>query len=74
MVRRDGGGIRVLTRKGYDWSGRYPLISDAANALKAPSFLIDGEAVVCDDRGLAMFERLRGRRYDAIVFLSPSTC
>ena len=36
---------------------------------KRKSFLIDGEAVACDDRGLADFERIRYRRNDASVFL-----
>jgi ATP-dependent DNA ligase len=25
MVRRDASGVRILTRNGHDWSGRYPL-------------------------------------------------
>jgi hypothetical protein len=25
-VRRDGDVVRLLTRRGYDWSGRYPAI------------------------------------------------
>jgi bifunctional non-homologous end joining protein LigD len=25
MVRRDGGGVRLLTRRGNDWTKRYPL-------------------------------------------------
>jgi bifunctional non-homologous end joining protein LigD len=33
------------------------------------SFLIDGEAVACDDNGVAVFEKLRGRREDRHVFL-----
>jgi bifunctional non-homologous end joining protein LigD len=31
MVRRDPVGIRLLTRSGYDWSPRYPLIVEAVN-------------------------------------------
>jgi ATP-dependent DNA ligase len=27
MVRRDAVGVRLLTRNGYDWSSRFPLIS-----------------------------------------------
>ena len=69
MVRRDGSGTRVITRNGYDWTARYPLITTAANAIKAKAFLIDGEAVACDDRELADFERMRHRRNDASVFL-----
>jgi bifunctional non-homologous end joining protein LigD len=37
--------------------------------LKVRSCLIDGEAVVCDKHGLAVFDRLRYRRADASVFL-----
>jgi len=59
MARRDPVGIRLLTRNGYDWSPRYPLIVEAVNRLKARSCLIDGEAVACDGNGLAVFERLR---------------
>ena len=69
MVRRDADGIRVLTRNGYDWSSRYPLIVETAKALRAKSFVIDGEAVACDDAGLAIFQKLRHRSNDACVFL-----
>jgi bifunctional non-homologous end joining protein LigD len=69
MVRRDGAGIRLLTRRGHDWSGRFPLIADAAGALKAKSFLLDGEAVACGRDGLPSFDRLRYRRGDGTVFL-----
>jgi bifunctional non-homologous end joining protein LigD len=69
MARRDPIGIRLITRKGYDWSPRYPLIVEAVNALKVRSCLIDGEAVVCDDDGRAVFERLRKVRRSRQVFL-----
>jgi bifunctional non-homologous end joining protein LigD len=69
MVRRDAAGVRILTRNGHDWTSRFPLIASAANALRAKSFLIDGEAVACDDSGLAVFQRLRKRKNDASVFL-----
>jgi bifunctional non-homologous end joining protein LigD len=59
MARRDAVGIRLLTRNGYDWSPRYPLIVEAVNRLKVRSVLIDGEAVACDANGLAVFEHLR---------------
>jgi ATP-dependent DNA ligase len=31
MARRDGAGVRLLTRNGHDWSPRYPLIVEAVN-------------------------------------------
>ena len=61
MARHDPVGVRLLTRNGYDWSPRYPKIVGAVNALKVRSCLIDGEAVACDDNGLAVFERLRSK-------------
>ena len=69
MARRDPVGIRLLTRNGHDWAPRYPLIVDAVNALKVRSCLIDGEAVVCDEDGRAVFERLRKVRRSRQVFL-----
>jgi bifunctional non-homologous end joining protein LigD len=59
MERRDAAGVRLLTRNGYNWATRYRLIVAAVGALKVRSCLIDGEAVVCNDKGLAMFEWLR---------------
>jgi bifunctional non-homologous end joining protein LigD len=64
MVRKDLAGVRLLTRHGHDWTGRFPLIFVTAAALQVRSCLIDGEAVVCDDDGLAVFERLR-RKHEA---------
>jgi len=69
MARRDPIGIRLLTRNGYDWAPRYPLIVEAVNKLKVRSCLIDGEAVACDEKGLAVFERLRRKHEGKKVFL-----
>jgi bifunctional non-homologous end joining protein LigD len=69
LARRDPVGIRLLTRNGHDWSPRYPAIVEAVNHLKVRSCLLDGEAVACDDQGLAVFDRLRYRRADGSVFL-----
>jgi bifunctional non-homologous end joining protein LigD len=48
---------------------RFPLIAEAARALKVRSFLMDGEAVACDGDGMPSFDRLRYRRADGHVFL-----
>jgi bifunctional non-homologous end joining protein LigD len=57
MVRRDPVGIRLLTRRGNDWSDRFPLVVKAVNHLNVRS-LLDGEVVCCDERGLAAFNLL----------------
>jgi bifunctional non-homologous end joining protein LigD len=69
MVRRNGVGVRLFTRNGYDWTDRYPLIRHAAHALRASSFLLDGEAVNCNEDGLPDLDVLRHRRNDRTAFL-----
>src|SRR5262245_54859704 len=69
VVRRDPAGVRLLTRRGNDWTERFPLIAAAAGALKVRSCLLDGEAVACDGDGKPSFDRLRYRRADGAVFL-----
>jgi bifunctional non-homologous end joining protein LigD len=46
----------------------YPLIAASAYALRSDA-TIDGEAVVCDDAGIADFERLHGREHDLQAIL-----
>ena len=69
MARRDAANIRLLTRNGYDWAQKYPLIVEAVNHLRVRSCLIDGEAVCCNEDGLAVFAKMRRRREDGRVFL-----
>ena len=57
-------GVRArpcFTRRGYDWPGRYPAISTTATLLRAKSFTLDGEAVVCGPDGVAVFDALHRR-------------
>ena len=46
QVRRDGEDVRLFTRRGFDWTDRYPAIVRTALALPAKSCTLDGEAVV----------------------------
>jgi bifunctional non-homologous end joining protein LigD len=34
MARRDPVGVRLITRRGNDWSDRFPLVIEAVNHLK----------------------------------------
>src|SRR5262245_30299882 len=65
MAWRQGERVRVWTRNGHDWTDRYGLIAKAIAALDVHSCLIDGEAIACDDNGLAVFELIRGRQEQA---------
>jgi bifunctional non-homologous end joining protein LigD len=69
MARRVEGRVRLLTRKGNDFSNRFPQIVAALSTLPARSCLIDGEAVVCNEKGLAVFDLIRGFRHDAYATL-----
>src|SRR6516164_7190635 len=62
MARPGAADVRLLSRNGHDWSPRYPLIVEPVAALRVRSCLIDGEAVACDDNGVAVFAKLRQLR------------
>src|ERR1700730_2684711 len=66
--KRDGR-VRLFTRRGYDWTDRYPRISKAVAALRPASVTIDGEGGCCDDTGVAGFEKLHSRAQDHEAFL-----
>ena len=69
MVTRYGENVRIFTRRGADWTCRFQAIVQAALKVKANSFYIDGEGAVCDDNGLAVFERLHSKGYDEAAHL-----
>jgi bifunctional non-homologous end joining protein LigD len=70
QVRRQGDVVRLFTRNGYDWSARYPAIAVTATLLRAGSFTLDGEAVVCGPDGMAVFDALhrRGTVSEAMMY------
>jgi bifunctional non-homologous end joining protein LigD len=71
FARRDNGRVHLITRNGFDWSARYPLVVKAVAALKFGSCPIDGEIAVCDGNGVAVFDLLRHgsrEKTDAILF------
>jgi ATP-dependent DNA ligase len=74
QVRRDGEAVRLFTRRGYDWSARYPAIAATAAALRARSFTLDGEAVVCGQDGVAVFDALHRHGTVREACCTPSTC
>ena len=57
IVQRDGQRVRLFTRNGHDWSGRYPLITEAALRHRNNSFVLDGEAVLLGVDGNLGFQR-----------------
>ena len=69
LARRDSAGVRLSTRHGNDFTARFPLAVEGVSALSARSFLLDGEAIVTNERGLAVFDLIRHQRHgdDALL-------
>ena len=45
MVRKHEDRVRIYTRRGVDWTPRFPHIVSAIRKVKATSLLIDGEVL-----------------------------
>src|SRR4029077_14917333 len=74
MARRDAAGVRLLTRNGYDFAGRFPLAAAAVATLSARSCLIDGEAIVTVRKVLAVLTSFAGASLAQPRFYTPSIC
>jgi bifunctional non-homologous end joining protein LigD len=51
--------VRLLTRKGLDWTARMPDIATAAGRLNVKDAILDGEAVALDQHGVSNFADLQ---------------
>jgi DNA ligase D-like protein (predicted ligase) len=58
IVVFENGNARVFTRNGFDWTDRYPSIARAASALRCKSAIIDGEAIVQNEKGASNYHAL----------------
>jgi ATP dependent DNA ligase domain len=59
----------AAAHNGFDWSGRYPWIAEAALKNRSRQFVIDGEAVVLGVDGISDFEALYSHKHDDEVQL-----
>ena len=62
-ARCDGSRVRLISRNSHDLTYRLPLIAATIARLPVRSCLIDGEAIVCDENGLAVFQLIRNVRH-----------
>jgi bifunctional non-homologous end joining protein LigD len=65
----EGSRVRLYSRPGNGLTWRFPLIVDALARLRSRSCIIDGEAVACDDNGVASFDLIRHHRANDRIFL-----
>lgn len=59
QVIKDEDGIRLITKNGYDWTGRYIQLAGEAASIEAEKFIIDGEAITINEAGLSAFHALQ---------------
>ena len=69
IARKDGPRVRLYSRPGNDFTRRFPLIAETLARLRSRSCIIDGEAVACDDNGVASFNLIRHHRHNDRAFL-----
>ena len=72
QARLDHGDVRLLTRKGLEWSEKFPNIAAAVAKLPAHAALIDGEVVVEDKKGISSFSELQAALKALSIALSDS--
>ena len=72
QARIDGSKVKLLTRKGLDWTDSFRAVAEALKGLKLGSALIDGEVVVEEESGVSSFtelqEALKAGRSNRMVF------
>jgi bifunctional non-homologous end joining protein LigD len=62
IARKKGAQVRLYSRPGNDLTRRFPLIVETLARLRSRSCIIDGEAVACDENGVASFDLIRSYR------------
>ncbi len=71
QARLKGGKVKLLTRKGLDWTDKFPTVAAALAKLSADTALIDGELVTEDKDGISCFsllqQDLKAGRHDRMV-------
>jgi bifunctional non-homologous end joining protein LigD len=73
LCRIDEGRLRLLTRRGNDWTDRFPTVAEAIETLGLKNTFVDGEVVVLTKDGTSDFQALqnlmkRARDDDVMYF------
>jgi bifunctional non-homologous end joining protein LigD len=59
LVHIDGGSVKLITRGGLDWTGKFPALAHSLGELPLDTGLIDGEVVHLDPKGISSFSGLQ---------------
>jgi bifunctional non-homologous end joining protein LigD len=69
IARRDSSGVRLLSRTDREMSGQFPELARALADEPCPDFVVDGEIVALDSRGVTSFARLQRRGKERVAVL-----
>ena len=71
QARLDHGNVKLMTRKGLDWTDKFPTVAEVIGRLPADTALMDGELVSEDTDGVSRFsllqQDLKAGRHDRMV-------
>jgi bifunctional non-homologous end joining protein LigD len=68
LAHRDrGGGVRLLSRTDRAMNAEYPELVKALEAEPSDDFVVDGEIVAFDSRGITSFSRLQRRHRERVA-------
>ena len=69
IAHRDRSGVRLLSRTDREMSGQFPELAEALADEPCPDFVVDGEIVALDSRGVTSFARLQRRGKERVGVL-----
>ena len=67
IAHRDGNGVRLVSRTDRSMNGDYPELVEALQAEPCDDYVIDGEVVAFDSRGITSFSRLQRRHRERVA-------
>lgn len=59
IIVKMAGKLTVFTRNGHDWTDKFKALSEHLSAVSSKDFILDGEAVVWDEKGKTNFGDLQ---------------
>ena len=69
LVRKQENRVRISSRRGADFTDRFPRVTQAIRRLKVRSLLLDGDDIVYDAKGMPNFALIHSKQYDREVNL-----
>lgn len=72
MAVKRGASVELITRAGHDWTAKFGPIRDAVTGLACEACVLDGEAVIVDEKGRTSFQDLqsaiKAQRFERLAF------